>query len=195
MPRRKSFSKDKRPAVKHSGTFIENAGGASTPGNFVILETSGGERSDTGAPQTIQSFSSTDSDCKTGDTCKQVNLTLQCSPRVNQTELDTTVWLEWALICVRANETEVPTTRTGVQTLGDICTNMYRGECIYSGAIPIGTKQPAVAVIVLKIPKHKKKIKLGDQWRFLTYFRDTVATSTSTNAVRVVKSYNYKIRS
>ncbi len=197
MPGSKKYGKkDKRPAVKHSGTFLDNIGAGDAPQKFIVLKTSGGPRSDDGAPQTIQSAASTDEDCRTGDTCKLVNLHIECGPRNNIAEVeDRTGWLEWAFVLVRENETEVPITRLGVQTLGDVCTNMYRGECIYTGAIPIGNAQPAVAEITLKIPKSKKKIKLGDEWRFITSFRAVSSTSTANASIRIIKSYNYLVRS
>ncbi len=194
--RRKRSMLPRKPSVKHSGTFLANVGSGSDVANFVILKTGGGPRSTTGAPQTIQSFSSTDEDCKTADTVKLVNLHLQIGPRsdVGSAE-DRTGWIEWALVLVRENETEVPNTRIGVQTLGDICTNMYRGECIYTGAIPCGSGQCAVGEISLKIPKQKQKIKLGDEWRFLTYFRAVSSTSVAEDSNRLIKSYNYKVTS
>ncbi len=145
---------------------------------------------------TIQSFSSTDDDCRTGDTVKYTNLHIQAGPRNNIDAVqDRTGWIEWAFVCVRENETEVPGTRFSVQTVGDICTNMYRGECIYTGSIPVGGGQPVTADIMLKIPKHKQKIKLGDEWRFLTGFRAVSASSVSTATIRIVKSYNHLVRS
>ncbi len=196
MPRRsrKPIGLFKR-GTKHSGTIVDNVGQGSNAVKLVILKTSGGPRSTDGGPMTIQSFSSTDDECKTGDTCKYVNLSLQVGPRQGLSEDDRTGWMEWAFLCVRENETEVPATNLGTQTLGDICTNMYRGECIMSGVVPVGSTQPAVATIKLKIPKLKQTIKLGDEWRYLTNFRSVSSTSTSTIALRVVKSWNLKVYS
>ncbi len=198
MPRyrRKTSGKVYKRAVKHSGTLIDNIGQGSNAISQVILKTGGGPRSTDGAPMTIQSFASTDDDCKTADQVKFVNLNIECAGRTNQgTDNDRIGWLEWAFICVRENETQVPATRLGVQNLGDICTNMYRGECIYTGALPMGRDQPVVGVIQLKIPKTKQNIKLGDEWRFITFFRSHDSSSTSTIAVRLIKSYNYLVRS
>ncbi len=182
--------------VKHSGTIIANMGAGTVPQKLIVLKTSGGPRSTDGGPMTIQSSSSTDDDCKTGDTCKLVNLHIECGARTNTgVQTDRTGWLEWAFICVRENETEVPITKLGVQTLGDVCTNMYRGECIYTGAVPVGNDQPVVGEISLKIPKTKSTMKLGDEWRFLTSFRSVESTSTSTTALRLIKSYNEIVRS
>ncbi len=174
---------------------MSNTGAASIPEKFIILKTSGGPRSTTGAPQTIQSSSSTDDDCRTGDTVKYTNLHLQCGPRNAELQDERTGWLEWALVLVRENETEVPITRVGVQTLGDICTNMYRGECIYSGNFPVGGVQPSMSEVKIKIPLKKQKIKLGDEWRLITYFRSVLSTAVSTQGVRLVRSYNHIVYS
>ncbi len=196
MPRRRSSRTTYKVGVKHSGTIIDNIGAGSVPQKLIVLKTSGGPRDTTGAPMTIQSFSSTDEECKTGDECKVVNLHIECGSRSNTgVQTDRTGWLEWAMVLVRENETEVPITRMGVQTLGDVCTNMYRGECIYTGAVPVGHEQPVVAEISLKIPKTKTKMKLGDEWRFITSFRSVESTSTSTTAIRLIKSYNEIVRS
>ncbi len=196
MPLRRKFRKLRRPQTKHSGTIIANVGAGSVPQKLIILKTSGGPRSTSGAPQTIQSSSSTDDDCRTGDEVDYTNLHLQAGPRQDiGTGSDRIGWLEWAFVCVRENETEVPTTRIGVQTLGDICTNMYRGECIYTGVVPVGSTQPTVSEIKLKIPKFKRKIKLGDEWRFMTAFRSVLSTSTATDTVRLIKSYNHIVKS
>ncbi len=196
MPFRKKRSMNRKRGVKHSGTLIANIGQGSNAISLVVLKTGGGPRSNDGQPQTIQSFSSTDEDCKTGDTCKYVNLNIQAAARPDTgTESNKTGWIEWAFVCVRENETAVPSTRLGVQTLGDICTNMYRGECIFTGQFPVGTAQPAIETIKLKIPKTKTSIKLGDEWRFVTFFRATSSTASGTTEVRIVKSFNYIVRS
>lgn len=186
-----------KQGVKHSGTFIANEGAATAPASLIVLKTSGGPRSTTGAPMTIQSSASTDEDCRTGDTVKYINLHLQCGPRAFPTVEDEEKngWLEWAFICVRENETALPITRVGVQTVGDIATNMYRGECIFTGNIPVGGQQPSSGEIKIKVPKKKQKIKLGDEWRLVTYFRAVSSTAVRTDAVRTIKSYNYIVYS
>ncbi len=185
-----------KQGVKHSGTFMDNIGQGSNAVSLTVLKTSGGPRSTTGAPQTIQSAASTDEDCRTGDTVKYVNLNIQAGPRQLLGDSDDrTGWIEWAFICVRENETTVPATRLGIQTLGDICTNMYRGECIFTGMAPIGDTQPMIQIIKLKIPKKKQKIKLGDEWRFITFMRAVKSTSTVLTTTRMVKSFAYIVYS
>ncbi len=186
----------RKNGVKHSGTFQDNIGVASNAISQIILKTGGGPRSTDGGPQTIQSFASTDEDCRTADTVKYVNLYAQIGnrPNVGAAE-DSQGWLEWAFVCVRENETAVPATNLGVQTLGDICTQMYRGECIFTGMMPVGNAQPVVQLIKLKIPKSKQRIKLGDEWRFITFFRAVDSASVGTTEMRIVKSFNYIVYS
>ena len=140
MPRRRKPIGLFKNGVKHSGTILANAGAASPPAAQVVLKTSGGPRSTTGSPMTIQSLASTDEDCRTGDTVKYINLHLQCGPRAFPTVEDEEKngWMEWAFICVRENENVLPITNAGTQTIGDIATQMYRGECVFTGSIPVG---------------------------------------------------------
>ncbi len=125
MPFKRRQRMLQRPrAVKHSGTFIETIGNGSSVANMVVLETDAGARSTTGASQVIQGNATTDETVRTADKCKLINLHIQGGARENiATPADRTGWIEWAFICVRQNENEVPVTQIGVQTLGDICTN------------------------------------------------------------------------
>ncbi len=182
-----------KQGMQHAGTVVGNVGNASVPEEQVILKTEAGPRNITGANQDVTAERDTGNKCNVGDICKYVNLFLQASPRADvNTDEERTGWIEWAFVCVKESETNVPTTTTGVQTLGVICTNMFRNECIYTGAMPVGNAQPNYLAISLKIPKTKSTIRIGDEWRFVTLFRSASSTSGSTTAVRLVKSFIYK---
>ncbi len=179
--------------IQHADTKLLNSGSGSVPDTFEIMETEGGIRSLTGATQTIQDSASTGEVCRVGDIIKYVNLFIETGPRNNQgVAQDRNGWLEWAFVCVKESETTVPITTIGTQTLGVICTNMFRNECIYTGCIPHGVDIPNYAEIKIKIPKFKQKIRLGDEWRFITYFRATSSTASGTVETRQVKSFMYK---
>ncbi len=196
MPRHFRRKGQRKPPVKHSGTFLDNIGQGSNAISQVILKTDAGPRSTDGTPISTKDRSNTAEICFVADSCKYINLGIQVGPRAeNGNPVDRTGWLEWAMVLVRENETAVPATNLGTQTLGDICTNMYRAECIYTGVIPMGETQPATAVIKLKIPSKKVSIKIGDEWRFITFFRSVNAASTNQNAVRLLKTFNYLVRS
>ncbi len=181
--------------VQHAGTVMSNAGFAQTPGSMVVLLTEAGARNVTGANQDITADRDTGSKCNVGDVVKFINLFIQCGPRIAATsvdEEDRTGWLEWAFVCCKETETLTPITTMGAQTLGVVCNNMYRNECLYSGAMPVGGSQPNAVSITLKIPKTKQIIRIGDQWRFITFFRPVDSASDRSDAVRLVRSFMYK---
>ncbi len=180
--------------MQHAGTVVGNAGGGAIPAEQVILKTAAGARNVTGANQDVTTERDTGNKCNIMDCVKYVNLFIQVGSRDGQgsNEDDRQGWLEWAFVCVKETETNVPITTLGVQTLGVVCTNMFRNECIYTGCIPVGTKQPNSIPIQIKIPSTKQFLKIGDEWRFITYFRDLRATATETASVRLIKSFIYK---
>lgn len=179
--------------IQHADTKLINHGGGSIPDTFEIMETEAGLRTVTGATQTIQDSASTGEVCRTGDTIKYVNLFLQTVPRPGSgADADSLGWLEWAFCMVKESEVTVPITSVGTQTLGVICTNMFRNECIFTGAMPIGLKQANNISIKIKVPKFKQKIRIGDEWRFITWWRSSNSADVSTTAMRTVKSFMYK---
>ncbi len=181
-----------KTSIAHADTNISNAGSGQTPASTNVLETSGGARTLTGSPQVITDERSTGELCNVGDIVKYVNLFIGAGPREASPVADRQGWLEWAFICVKESETAVPITDVGTMTLGTICRNMFRNECIYTGMMPIGRDQSNTMEMHIKIPKFKQKITLGDEWRFVTWFRSTLATSTENAAIRLVKSWMYK---
>lgn len=181
--------------VQHCGTVLSNAGAASAIASQVVLKTEAGARNVTGANQDITAERDTGNKCNVGDCIKYINLFMQVGPRMNETGVedeDKTGWLEWAFVCVKESETTVPATTFGVQTLGVICTNMFRNECIYTGAIPVGNAQPNYLAVQLKVPKAKQFLRIGDEWRLVTQFRAVDSASTRSDAVRLLKSFMYK---
>ncbi len=192
MARRRRRITLNKHGVKKAHTVVATIGGATVPASFIVLNPDSGARTVDGAAQNIKDNANTSETCFVGDIVKYINLHIQVGPRTGPSGNDTIGWLEWAFVCVKQTETAVPITQLGVLTLGTVCTNMFRNECIMSGFIPIGFQQANGQSISLKIPTTKSTVKIGDEWRFITYFRDMQAASTSTTAVRLIKSYNYK---
>ncbi len=93
---------------------------------------------------------------------------------------------------VKESETTTPITNMGVQTLGNVATNMFRNECIFTGCIPVGLAIPNYTEIKIKVPKFKQKLRIGDQWRLLVFYRSQNSASVSTTSMRVVMSCMYK---
>lgn len=182
-----------KTAIQHSGSFLENLGFASSPDQFEIMVTETGGRTASGVGQTTKESATTDVVCNIGDIIKYVNLFIQICPRPGTgAALNQVGWLEWAFVCVKESEANVPPTQLGVQTLGDVCTKMFRNECIYTGAIPTGSTQANYAEIKIKIPKFKQKIRIGDEWRFISFFRSSLSTDMTDDTNRLVKSFMYK---
>lgn len=193
MARRRMAIGKYKMGIAHAGTKQFNNGGGSIPDTFEILETEAGTRSLTGASQTITESRSTAEVVNIGDVVKYVNLFVQVSPRDGQGALNLqTGWCEWAFVCVKESETTVPITNVGTETLGVICNHMFRNECIYTGNFPVGNQQSNSLAIQIKIPRSKQTIRFGDEWRFITWWRSSLSTDTSTVAMRTVKSFMYK---
>lgn len=175
--------------LHHSGTLLDNVGSGSVPTKFVTIETEVGPRSTTGAPKSVQSFRSTDEICQIGDCIKYVNLFIQVAPRT--ATANDVGWLEWAYVCQRENDADIPITQVGNQTLGVIAKQMYRNECVYTGNIPIGSAQANKLDIQLKIPKPKTFLHIGDEYNLYVYYRSTNSADVQTDNIRVILSYFY----
>ncbi len=192
MARRRIRLNQTKTAIQHSDTNVGNTGAGAVE-SFSFLETSAGARTLTGVTQATTSARDTSDVVNIGDIVKYVNLFIEIGPRDTIDAVsDRTGWCEYAIIMVKESETAVPTTQLGLKTLGDVCTKMFRNECIWTGAFPMGTTQPNSTSIVLKVPKFKQKIRLGDEWRFLLHFRSVNSASTSQIAVRFIQSVMYK---
>ncbi len=191
MARRKMRLATFKVGIQHSDTNVGNTGAANVE-SFDFLETAS-SRTTTGATQTITQERTTGDRVNVGDIVKYVNLFIEIGPRDTIDAVsDRTGWCEYAIVMVKESETAVQTTNLGTKTLGDVCTHMFRNECIWTGAFPMGTAQPNSTSIIVKVPKFKQKIRLGDQWRFLLHFRSVNAASTSTASVRFIQSVMYK---
>ncbi len=179
--------------IAHADTKLLNNGPGSVPDTFPVLETTAGQRDVTGDTQVIQDNATTGEQVRVGDIVKYINLFIQTCPRPDQgADANHTGWLEWALVMVKESETTVPITDVGIQTLGVICNHMFRNECIFTGAIPCGITQSQFAQIKIKVPKFKQKIRIGDEWRFITYFRSSLSTDSLTTTQRTIKSFMFK---
>ncbi len=182
-----------KTAVQHADSLLANIGTGSVPTSFLVMDTDVGARTLTGAGQTIQDAASTGRVVRTGDIIKYVNLFIQiCARATTGTAQNRIGWLEWAFVMVKESETTVPITNMGVQTLGEVCTNMYRNECIYTGYVPVSTEVSAGATISIKVPKFKQKIRIGDQWRLVVFWRSSNSADSTTDTMRVVLSTLFK---
>ncbi len=178
---------------KHAGTKIHTIGPATAAiPEHIMRDTETGPRSPAGTNSNIQVNRDFAEECNVGDTCKFINIHIQAGPRnVSATNAVNNGWIEWAFACHKSSDAAPLNTNLGVQTLGNIITNYLRSECLYTGAIPVGGAQPAVAEISLKIPKSKQVLRVGDEWVLYLAARTVSATETGTTDFRVITSYNF----
>ncbi len=177
--------------IAHAGTLLSNIGSGSVPTEFEVLETEAGLRSTTGASQTITDSRSTAEVVNIGDVVKYINLFVQISSR-NSTNENRQGWLEWALVMVKESEVSIPITNLGLDTLGVCANRMFRNECIYTGAVPVGMAIPNYLEIKIKVPKSKQIIRFGDEWRFYCFYRSNNSADVGTDDMRLVQSFMYK---
>ncbi len=176
---------------KHADTKVHTIGPGTVLMPFHIMrETEVGDRDPAGGDDTIQLGRGFGQECNVGDACKYINIHIQVGPRLITSSVNTG-WLEWAFTCHKGSDPPPTNANSGVLTLGNICTNYFREECIYSGAIPVGVDQPAVAEIRLKIPKKKIVLRAGDEWTLWILARTVSVTETATDSHRVITSFNY----
>lgn len=176
---------------KHSGTkvFTIGPGTVATPFH-IIRESEVGDRDPAGGNDTIQLGRSFEEECNIGDLCKFVNIHIQAGPRTPGSGQNIG-WIEWAFTISKGSDAQPVNTNLGTQTLGNVMTTYMRNECLYTGAIPVGFNQPAVAEISLKIPKSRCALRVGDEWTLWMIARTVSATETATDTFRVISSFNY----
>ncbi len=182
-------------SVKHSDTDILTIGSASIPSEIIILDLEGGARTVDGSTKDIAAHFNTASECQVGAVVKFMNIIIQAAVRPFEADASSNNslgWCEWAVVMVKRTETSVPITNIGLQTLGDICSKMYRNECILTGCIPMSIRNPNCTNLSIKVPKFKQKLVDGDEWRLYIYYRDVLATAAGLTTSRVVVQRNFK---
>jgi len=176
---------------KHSGTKVHVIGpGTTIIANHLIRDTEVGDRTPAGNNDTITLGRSLEEECNIGDKCAYVNIHIQASNRASGSDQNIG-WIEWAFACHKGDDAPPTNSNLSIHTLGDIVTKYLRNECIYTGAVPVGLNQPAVAEITLKIPKSKIQLRLGDIWKLYLFARNITSTETATDSFLVISSYNY----
>lgn len=177
---------------KHADTLVATVGPGSAITEHIMRDTEAGLRDPDGSNQTIQSGRGLAEECNIGDTCKYINIHIQCAGRVaSDPNAINAGWLEWGFVCHKGVDAQPTISNIGTFTLGNILTNYFREECIYTGAVPIGIAQPAVAEITLKIPQKKQVLRLGDEWALFYHVRTLSSTETGTTTFKVITSCNY----
>lgn len=175
--------------TKHADSFMNNVGPGSVPTSFTMVETDAGVRAET--HQVIQANADTDATCMVGDMIKYLNVHIQVAGRGSDDD-NTMGWLEYAIIYKKESDANLTIAQLGTQTLGETATNLYRGDCWWTGEIPVGIGQPNGAEIPIKVPKNRQILKIGDQFNLVCYFRSQNSASVSTTTTRLIQSVNFR---
>lgn len=192
--RRATLGKD---PTKHSGTLVANIGqGTAVPKGIVIAQTDVGARSSTGAVQTIRDSSTTQETLNVGDIVKYLNICIETASRNVTGDVPTPPdngWLEYGITFQNQGVFVTPSSSLlGTNTLGDVLTKTYRGDCLWTGCIPVGSTQPVTLDLKIKLPPKAVKMKVGSTLTLWVWKRSVLTTDVRTDSDRVVLSYNYK---
>ncbi len=180
-----------KEGVKHSSTTLANIGSGSTPTVHTIYVTDVGVRTTTGGTQTIKDVATTSRECNVGDIIKYINSCIQCAPRLINVE-DNNGWLEYALVLQKEQTQLMGNTNLGTQTLQDTATKQYRGNCLWTGCIPLGMNQGNSVDLKMKIPRIYEKVKIGTILILFLFFRSVDSTDVRTDSHRLVVSSIFK---
>ena len=106
-------------------------------------------------------------------------------------------FVEYAIVIFEENEgaptvNSAITSNLGTRTLGDICKQLYRGNCIWDGAFAVSREIPRVMDIKIKLPPKFCSNKIGRWIALLKAFR-TNDVSDTTSDCRTWYSHMYKV--
>ena len=180
--------------IKHSTTFIGTIGNGSNVAERTLIQTNAGDRSLDGLATVIQQEANTATNVQVSDIVKYVNITLQLAvTEQGQTaQNDTQGWFEWAVVWRDEVSIPIPSTNLGTRHLGDLAMQMFRGDCLMTGQMPVSVNLPNVQNITIKLPKKAIKWKLGDELTLYSHFRSSNVTDLETDTVRSVIFHYFK---
>lgn len=106
-------------------------------------------------------------------------------------------FVEYAIVVFEENESgptvnAAITAAMGTRTLGDVCKQLYRGNCIWDGAFAVSREIPRVMDIKIKLPPKFCANKIGKWIVLLKTFR-TNDVSDTTSDCRTWYSHMYKV--
>ncbi len=133
--------------------------------------------------------------CSANSVIKYINIRLQSG--IRDIAPSAPGFVEYAIVLFQKEEAEPTlnaaiTANLGTQTLGDLCRNLYRGDCIWEDSFPVSRENPAVANIKVKLPDKCVKTERGKYLMLLKAFR-TQDVSDTTSDCRTWYSHNYKV--
>ncbi len=131
--------------------------------------------------------------CSPNAIVKYVNLRMECG--IRDVAPENAGWIEYAVVQFEEQTTDplVPAAINSIttQTMGELCINLFRGKCLWNGAIGISNELPISADIQIKLPDRYCKQKIGSFLSLFMAFRSSDAAETTTS-VRMISSHQYK---
>jgi len=191
--KRRTMGKD---ALKKSTTIVNVLGqGSAAPAKLEIVTVPA--RTGSGANVTIRDSQDIDNIANVGDLIKYTNICIQIGPRegdeTNETLVINNGWLEYAVVFQRERDQAMQSSQLGLHTLGDVATKQYRGDCIFTGCIPIGAQQSNSLDLKIKIPANKVKLQLGSNLSLFCHFRSVSSTDLRSDSHKLIMSALYKL--
>ncbi len=177
-----------KEGIKHADSFINNIGSGAAPTAFTLVETAAGARTE--IHQDIKTGADTDNTCEVGDVVKYLNVHIQCAPRT--AGLQDTGWLEYAICWKRESVANITITNVGTMTLGEIATNLYRNNCLWTGNFPINRNGANSIELIIKVPQKAQKLHIGEAFVLFCWYRSNDSTDTTTDNMRLIQSVNFK---
>ncbi len=184
-----------KEAIKHSHTRVDVIGNGSAVTTLGLIQTGAGDRSTDGTESTIQNSANTGKILLVSDIVKYINIIIQAATTQAGKTSSTMGWVEWAVVWRNEELVTIPSTNIGTKTLGDIASQMFRGDCIMTGQFPVAEFLPNQTVIPLKLPKKAVKWKIGNQLVLYFLFRDSDVTNLETDTIKVISSAHFKVYS
>ncbi len=179
--------------IKKSATLIEDTGPGAAFTTFILVQNTISRNLD-GSTVTVRDSQNTGVTANVGDIVKYINIRVQAGARdAPEPEDETSGWLEWGVVKQKETFLSPQKTNIGTQTLGDTLTKQFRGDCLLTGAIPVGGDIPNVQDIIIKVPQTFIKMQLGSSITFFSYFRSVNAASTALALINLTVSCQYKL--
>ncbi len=195
MRRRKVRLTMGKVAIKHASTLVDNTGpGVGSFFKHIIFETDVGNRQTSGAVKIIKAEADTGRVVNVGDIIKYVNVCLEASPRgVDSTNIkDDSGWLEWALVTQQEANLAPTVANIGVESLGVVCSQVFREDCLMTGCFPVGSRQSMSVDLKFKLPAKCCRIRRGHILHMFCYIRGSSSTDTRTDSTRLICSSMFK---
>ena len=182
--------------IKKSTTIVNILGqGSAAAAKLQVISVP--VRNLTGFVSTIIDDQDTGRKANVGNVIKYLNLCIQIGPRANQEgpepDIDNNGWLEYALITQKELEQDMATAQLGTQTLGDVATKQYRGDCIFTGCIPVSAVTANSLDLKIKLPPKIQKLQQGSSINLYCAFRSVNSADLRSDSHKLVMSAIYKL--